>query len=416
MATRLLNGRSHFYLSPAILAWLGLLGLCIVIGLVSAIQVFWNGLYITSMSDSVPWGLWITIDLSSIALGAGAFTLSAVVYLFGLKKFQSIIRLAVFVGFIGYTTALLTLIMDIGRPDRFWHPWVYWNIHSVLWEITWCITIYLTIMLVEFAPVIAESRFLNKYAWIRKAAKVLHRLAPLLALLGLGISLLHQSSLGATYGIVKSRPIWFKPSMPIMFILSAVAVGPALTMAIAYVVEWITGKKSVPTEVLRAIARFSGFAIMIYGYIRFWDLAAVTYYGRTPSVSQAFSLLNQQTPYNFSFWVFEIILGVVLPAILFLTPRFNRNPGYLVIGAFFAVVGVIINRWNVTVSGLTVPLSYSPGTLYQLPPSSYSPSLVEWGVAIGIVGYALMLFTLGVRFLPLFRSDGGAGAGGEHAG
>jgi molybdopterin-containing oxidoreductase family membrane subunit len=384
------------------LAWLGFLGLCILIGLVSAFQVFWNGLYITNMSDSVPWGLWITIDLSSIALGAGAFTLSAVVYLFGLKRFQSIIRLAVFVGFIGYTTALLTLIMDIGRPDRFWHPWIYWNIHSVLWEITWCITIYLTIMLVEFAPVIAESRLFNRYKWIRTTAQYLHRLAPLLALLGLGISLLHQSSLGATYGIVKSRPIWFKPSMPIMFILSAVAVGPSLTMAIAYIAEWVTGKKNIPHEVLRSIARFSGLAIMVYGYIRFWDLAAVTYYGRTPSVSESFNLLSQQTPYNFSFWVFEIILGVILPAVLFLAPRYNRNPVYLVLGATFAVIGVVINRWNVTVGGLFVPLSYSPGTLYQLPPGKYFPGLPEWGIAIGIIGYGLTLLTLGIRYLPLF--------------
>jgi len=405
MAARALGERKLFSFSPALLAWLGLLGLCIVIGLVSAFQVFWNGLYITNMSDAVPWGLWITIDLSSIALGAGAFTLSAVVYLFGLKRFQSIIRLAVFVGFIGYTSALLTLVMDIGRPDRFWHPWVYWNIHSVLWEITMCITIYLTIILVEFAPVIAESKLLNRYNWIKTAAKYLHKAAPLLALLGLGISLLHQSSLGATYGIVKSRPIWFKPSMPIMFILSAVAVGPSVTMAIAYIAEWVTGKKNVPNEVLRAIARFSGFAIMVYGYIRFWDLAAVTYYGRTPSVSEAFNLLSQQTPYNFSFWVFEIILGVVLPAILFLTPRFNRNPGYLVIGAIFAVIGVTINRWNVTVGGLFVPLSYSPGTLYQLAPGKYFPGLPEWGIAVGIIGYGLTMLTLGIRYLPLFGKE-----------
>ncbi|MGE5124503.1 MAG: NrfD/PsrC family molybdoenzyme membrane anchor subunit [Acidobacteriaceae bacterium] len=405
MASRILNGRKLFYLSPGMLAWIGLLGLCILIGLVFAFEVFWNGLFITDMSDSVPWGLWITIDLSSIALGAGAFTLSAVVYLFGLKRFQSIIRLAVFVGFIGYTSALLTLIMDIGRPDRFWHPWVYWNVHSVLWEITMCITIYLAIMLVEFAPVIAESRLFSRYTWMRTAARYLHRLAPLLALLGLGISLLHQSSLGATYGIVKSRPIWFKPSMPIMFILSAVAVGPSVTMAIAHITEWITGKKTVPHDILRSIARFSGLAIMVYGYIRFWDLAAVTYYGRTPSVSESFNLLSQQTPYNFSFWVFEIILGVLLPAVLFLTPRFNRRPVNLVIGTFFAVIGILINRWNVTVGGLFVPLSYSPGTLYQLQPGKYFPAIPEWGIAIGIIGYALAMLTLGIRFLPLFTSQ-----------
>jgi len=407
MASQTLS-RRHFYLSPAVLAWIGLIGILILIGLISAVLVFWNGLYITRMSDPVPWGLWITIDLSAIALGAGAFTLSAVVYLFRLKRFQPLVRLAVFIGFIGYTTALLTLIMDIGRPDRFWHPWVYWNIHSVLWEITWCITIYLAIMLVEFAPVIAESRFFRNYAWAAKVAKFLHHLAPLLALLGLGISLLHQSSLGATYGIVKSRPFWFKPSMPIMFILSAVAVGPSLTMAITYIIEWVTGKKSVPNDILRAIARFSGFALLIYGYIRFWDLAAVTYYGRTPSVSEAFSLLNQQTPYNFSFWIFEILLGVVLPAILFLTPRFNRNPGYLVIGAIFAVIGVVINRWNVTVGGLFVPISYSPGVLYELEPTKYFPGLPEWGVAIGVIGYGLALLTLGARYLPLFSN-------GEHS-
>jgi hypothetical protein len=81
--------------------------------------------------------------------------LSAVVYLAGLKEYRSIVRLAVFVGFIGYTSALLTLVMDIGRPDRFWHPWVYWNVHSVLWEITWCITF--PDHANEFFPVVVET-------------------------------------------------------------------------------------------------------------------------------------------------------------------------------------------------------------------------------------------------------------------
>ena len=252
--------RKPFSLSPAMLVWIALLAILLTIGLVSAGQVFWDGLIITNMSDTIPWGLWITIDLASIALGAGAFTLSAIVYIFGLKKFQSIIRLAVFVGFIGYSSVLLTLIMDIGRPDRFWHPWVYWNVHSVLWEITWCITIYLTIMIIEFAPVLTELKIFDRWPWVRKVAHVLHKATPALAILGLGISLLHQSSLGATYGIVKSRPIWFKPSMPIMFILSAIAVGPSLTMGVAHVIEWITGKRTIAHDVLRAVARSRGLA------------------------------------------------------------------------------------------------------------------------------------------------------------
>lgn len=397
------TARRSFSLSPGFLAWLGLIGVLLAIGLVTAVRVFMYGLTLTNMYDMVPWGLWITIDLSAIALGAGAFTLSAVVYLFGLKRFQPIVRLAVFVGFIGYTSALLTLIMDIGRPDRFWHPWVYWNVHSVLWEITWCITIYLVIMILEFLPVITEHRFFNRFPWARQVAAFLHRGAWILALLGLGISLLHQSSLGATYGIVKSRPIWFKPSMPIMFIISAVAVGPALTMALAFIIEWVTGKVRITHDILRMIARFSGFALLVYGYIKFWDLAAVTYYGRTPAVDRALFTLNQQTPYNFAFWVGEVLLGILIPVILFLAPRFNRNPALLVLGGLLAVIGVIVNRWNVTVSGLFVPVSYSPGTQYVLPPGTYFPNLVEWGIALGIIGYALGMLTLGVKALPLFE-------------
>lgn len=403
MTTVALSSKKPALRTPGFLAWLAFLALCILIGLVSAYQVLSQGLAITNMSNTVPWGLWITIDLSAIALGAGAFTLSAIVYLLRLKRFRPIVRLAVYVGFVGYTTALLTLVMDIGRPDRFWHPWVYWNVHSVLWEITWCITLYLIIMVIEFMPVVTELPFFDRWPRLRVFAHTLHKLAPALALIGLGISLLHQSSLGATYGILRSRPIWFKPSMPIMFILSAVAVGPAVAMAVAFITEWSTKRKTVPHDVLRAIARFSGFGLLAYAYIKFWDLAAVTYYGRSPQVNQGFAMLNEQTPYGFGFWVVEVIIGIAIPAIFFLSSRFNRQPVYLVVGALCAMIGIVASRWNVTVSGLTVPLAYSPGVLYQAAPGSYAPSLAEWGVALGVIGYALLMLTLGLRFLPLFN-------------
>ena len=389
--------------STGFLAWIVFLAVLILIGLYSLITIFFKGLVITNLTDSVPWGLWITIDLSSIALGAGAFTLSAIVYIFGIKRLQSIIRLAVLVGFAGYTSAMLMLLADIGRPDRFWHPWVFWNVHSVLWEVTMCITIYLLILVTEFAPVVVETPLFNRWPALRKFGHFVHKLTPFLAVLGLVISLLHQSSLGATYGVIKSRPFWFKPSMPIMFVLSAIAAGPAVTVSVAYVIEWITRKRTIPHDVLQLVARFSGVGLLAYGYIKFWDMAAVTYYGRTPGVSSAFSLLQQQTPFSFSFWVGEVLLGIVFPAILFLVPRYNRNPAAAVLGGLSAMIGIIIHRWNVTVGGLFVPISYSPGTLLQLPTGSYFPGPIEWGVGILVIGYALTVLTLGVRFLPLFE-------------
>ena len=190
--------------------WLGFLGLLLLSALVTGILVFWQGLWITNLTDLVPWGLWITIDLSSIALSAGAFSLCAGVYLIGLKRYQPIARTATFVGLIGYTMAMLALVLDIGRPDRFWHAVVYWNMHSLMWEVTMCVVLYLTVLVFEAMPVFAGFEWFRA-RWPKIAGKMehVHHYAPILAILGLGLSSLHQSSLGAMYGVIKARPFWF---------------------------------------------------------------------------------------------------------------------------------------------------------------------------------------------------------------
>ncbi|PIV26537.1 MAG: hypothetical protein COS37_05920, partial [Anaerolineae bacterium CG03_land_8_20_14_0_80_58_20] len=126
--------RAKFPTTTPWITWLGALGLLLAIGLTCGILIFWRGLAITNLTDLVPWGLWITIDLSSIALSAGAFSLCAAVYLAGLKRYEPVARTATFIGLIGYSMAMLSLMLDIGRPDRFWHALVYWNTHSLLWE------------------------------------------------------------------------------------------------------------------------------------------------------------------------------------------------------------------------------------------------------------------------------------------
>ncbi len=195
--------------------WVAGLVIAFLVGVFAMIQVLLKGLQVTGLSNTVPWGLWITIDLSAIALGAGAFTFSAAVYLFRIHRLEPLARPAVFVGFLGYTSAMLALAMDIGRPDRFYHPLIYWNVHSVLWEITWCVVLYSSVLFLEVFPVLAESKFFDRWPKVRHLAHQIHRLTPVLAVIGMGLSLLHQSSLGATYGVLSGRAIWFKPSLPI---------------------------------------------------------------------------------------------------------------------------------------------------------------------------------------------------------
>jgi Ni/Fe-hydrogenase subunit HybB-like protein len=142
-------------------------------------MVFAKGLTLTNLSDIVPWGLWITIDLTAIALSAGAFTLCAIVYLVGLKKYEPLACTATFIGLIGYSMAMLMLLLDIGRPDRFWHGFVYWNTHSVLWEVTMCVGLYMFVLMLESAPIIGRSDFMQR-TWPKLAGRLesLHHYAP----------------------------------------------------------------------------------------------------------------------------------------------------------------------------------------------------------------------------------------------
>lgn len=398
MNSILMSARRH----RALTAWYLLLGSMLAFGVVAGIIVLIKGLEVTNLTDEMPWGLWITMDLSSIALGAGAFTLSAAVYVFGWKKYEAIARAAVFVGLLGYTSAMFALFVDIGRPDRFYHPILYWNVHSVLWEITVAVMLYTTVLVMEFLPIIIESTPLHRIHHLSKIGHLIHRFMPVVALIGMSISMIHQSSLGATYGILAARPVWYSPSAPVLFILSAIAAGPALTLFLTLLSGRLMKKRQVPFDVYQGVARFVGFASLAYLYLKLWSWVATNYYSHLPAHQTGVELLKESTPYDFTFWWGEVLMGALVPAIIFLWPKLRRNTTLVMLASVMVVAGLIINRWNVTLSGLVVPLDWSPGVLNIFPANTYWPSWAEWGVAAEIVGYASLAFTVGVRYLRLY--------------
>lgn len=167
------RGRSLFW------AWVGLLLIPIALGVFYGLQVLIEGLSITNLSDGTPWGLWIVFDLSFVALSAGAFSLSAICYLLGRESFKPLARMAVFIGLLGYSGALLCLFMDIGRPDRFWHGWVFWNVHSMLWEVTMCITLYFSVLLLEVFPLVIAHPLFDRFPRLQRFGHRIHRFRPL---------------------------------------------------------------------------------------------------------------------------------------------------------------------------------------------------------------------------------------------
>jgi len=376
--------------------WLGFLGLILLGGLVGGIFVFWKGLSITNLSDLVPWGLWITIDLSSIALAAGAFSLCAAVHLFGLKRYEPIARTATFVGLIGYTMAMFALVLDIGRPDRFWKALVYWNPHSLLWEVTIAIMLYTTVLVFETMPIFARLEWLRKH-FPKIAAKMehIHHYAPILAIIGLGLSSMHQSSLGAAYGIIKARPFWFKPEMSVLFMLSAIVGGISLTLFASMLSSQLTAKAKINDALIERVSRFVGWLLIGYFYFRAWDALSISY-TYDPGRSEGLRLMTKG-PLAFNFWIGEMLLGMIVPMILLLYAPTRTNRFSRMLALFLIAAGVVAFRWDINISGLLVVMPYVPGQAIAY--TSYRPSLIEILTGSAFIAYGLTAFSLGVKYL-----------------
>ena len=377
-------------------AWLAFLGMILLGGLVSGILVFWKGLGITNLTDLVPWGLWITIDLSSIALGAGAFSLCAGVYLFGLKRYQPIARTATFVGLIGYTMATLALILDIGKPERFWHSMVYWNTHSLLWEVTMCVILYLTVLMLETMPIIANWEWLRKrFPRIASMMEGVHHYAPFLAIIGLGLSSLHQSSLGATYGVIKARPFWFKPEMSVLFMLSAIVGGISLTLFASMLASRLTSKAKINDALIERVAHFVGYLLIGYFYFRAWDALSMTY-AYDPGRSEGLNVITKGQ-LAFNFWIVEMLLGMIVPMFLLLYRPTRMNRFWRMVALFLVAAGVVAFRWDTNITGFLIVMPYISGQAIAY--TSYRPSLIEILTGAAIIAYGLTAFSLGVRYL-----------------
>jgi Ni/Fe-hydrogenase subunit HybB-like protein len=377
--------------------WLAGLALVMAAGLVAGVVVFTRGLVVTNLTDLVPWGLWITVDLTCIGLSAGAFLLTAAVYLLGWKRFEPVARTATFVGLIGYSMAVLMLMLDIGRPERFWHSLVYWNPHSVLWEVTMCVTLYFTVLALETAPLFGAAEFFrSRFPRLAEKMRRVHHYAPYLAIVGLGLSLLHQSSLGATYGVLKARPVWYRPDLSVLFILSAMAAGPAFTVLASMLAGRLDRRSRVNDDLMERLAHIIGWVLVGYLYFRFWDAFSMTY-TYEPGRTEGLRLLTAG-PLSFNFWVLEILLGAALPIVVLLRRRLRQNRNLRMLALALVVVGLAAYRWDTTLVGQMVVSSYLPAeniTRY----TTYVPALVEVVSAVGVLAFGLMAFSLGVRFL-----------------
>ena len=363
---------------PRLTFWRAVLLLLLAGGLYATFVRFFHGLgAATNLSDQFPWGLWVGFDiLCGVALAAGGFTISSIVYIFHLERFRPIVRPAILTAFLGYLLVIGALMFDLGRPYRVWHPLVMWNPHSVMFEVGWCVTLYTTVLALEFSPIVFE-RFKMK-----KVLKVLHYVMPPFVLLGVLLSTLHQSSLGSFYLIVPSKlyPLWYTPFLPVFFFLTALTLGCAMTIVESFL-SARAFKKEIEMSLLTDIGKVLFILLCINLVAKYQDLAS----------RGALHLAFERT-YEGRLFLAEMIIGLVAPAILLAFPAIRKNQRGLFSAALLTVMGIVMNRLNVSITGM----ERSSGV-------SYLPKLTEIFVTLMIVGVGFLIFALAARYLPIFH-------------
>lgn len=362
-------------LSPGVVILGALIALAFIVALIR--YLFGLGA-VSNLSDAYPWGLWISFDiLCGVALASGAFTTAFVVYIFQLERYRAVLRPAILTGFLGYLLVIVALMVDLGRPERIWHLVIYWNPHSVMLEVGWCVMLYTTVLALEFSPLVFE-----RFGW-RAPLAIIHRLTMVLVILGTLLSTLHQSSLGSLFLAMptKVHPLWFSAFLPLYFFLTAVAVGPAMVIVESSISSRAL-HRGLEIDVIGGLAKTIPYVLGIYLALKVVD---ITIAGKW---SAAF-----RDGMSVMFWI-ELIGAVILPMILFALPSVRRSGSRLLFAASLVVGGVVLNRLNVSLIGWTRPAE-----------SWYLPNPMEFAITFGILAFGVLAYGLVAKFLPLFADE-----------
>jgi Ni/Fe-hydrogenase subunit HybB-like protein len=360
-------------------------GIIIILGLYLTYLRFTRGLSsVTNLDNNSPWGIWIGFDLlCGVALAAGGYTTAAAVEIFGLKKYHAALRPAILTGFLGYSMVVLALVYDVGRPWRLPYPFfVSQGVTSVMFEVGACVLLYLTVLFLEFSPIALE--------WLgyKKLHRLILRLTLLLTILGVVLSTLHQSSLGALFLIAPSKlhPLWYSPYLPVFFFVSSIAAGLSMvifegTLAHRHFHHKMDEQHlETSNQVVLGFGKGASMVLAAYFAIKIFGVA----------LGNNWHYLGT----GYGLWFLVEILGfVLLPCFLYAVGVRDRNVRLIRVTAGWTVLGIIVNRLNIAWVCFN----------WQLPWSErYVPHWMEIGVSLFVITFGLVIYRFIVTRMPVF--------------
>jgi Ni/Fe-hydrogenase subunit HybB-like protein len=365
-----------------VLAFKGFLWFLVGGAAAMALFRFWRGLgATTALTDLTPWGFWIGFDvMGGVALAAGGFVIAATVYVFHLDRYHPIVRPAVLTAFLGYIAVIIGLLFDLGLPWHIFNMIVFWNPHSPLFEVGWCVMLYTTVLALEFAPVVLEA---GRNPLLQKAYRILKKATIPLVIVGIMLSTLHQSSLGSLFLIMPHRlhPLWYTPILPVLFFVSAIGLGLMMVTVESIVSAWLY-EQPPEKHLLQGLGKAGAVVLALYAALKLGDVAVR---GQLPAVFAG----------NYESWLFiiELSLSAIIPAVLLALPQTRRKMAGVATAAFVGVAGLVFNR--ITVGGLA--MVGTTGTRYV-------PSWMEIIISVGIVAGAALVYLFVAERFHLFHA------------
>lgn len=317
---------------------------------------------VTNLTDESPWGLWIAFDvMTGVALAGGGYSTALLVHSFEYKKYKAVARGALLTSLFGYILVMVGLFLDIGQWFNFWRPFVSWGYSSVLFEVFWCISIYTTILSLEFAEVVTERVGKKVHKFILKAL-------PVLIIIGLIFPMMHQSSLGGLFLIAKSKmyPLWWSELLPLYFLMSSFFVGSAM-VCIESELARRAYRHEIPTNVLKNLTRVGARIMIVYLALKIYDILAQGQLGML-------FVGNLQS----NMFLLELILGIIVPLGIIFSPYAKTRNG-LMIYSLLVAGGVVLNRMNMVFTSM-----YTSG--------NYFPSIWEFIVSAGLLSVGCLLY------------------------
>lgn len=331
---------------------------------------------VTNLSDNWSWGLWVAFDVGVyIAVAAGGFTLAAAVYIFKWESLRPILKPAILIALLGYTIGAIGIFTDLGRSITIVHPIWMWQPASVMFEVSWCVMAYLTVLGLEFSPNIFKTIKAETLARIQKFF-----LIPIV-IAGIVLSFLHQSSLGALFLITPDQqPLWHTPLMGYLFLISAIAAGLSV-LVFFYILASRSWKMTLRTDVASKVGLGIAWVLALYLGARFIELGVTGNF--SAFAFDEFGLL----------FLLEVGLFMALPMFLLFT-KLRKSANWLMFSTSLVFLGVVLNRLNVLV------ISHAPARV-----GSYFPSATEILFTVGIIAGAMFIFRLAVKYLPVFSEQ-----------